>query len=83
MILSDIGMPGVDGYEFMRRVRAHANPVIRAIPAAAVTAYAREDDRQRSAAAGFQQHVSKPYAFPELASVVAALSRREERMRPN
>ncbi len=83
MILSDIGMPGVDGYEFMRRVRAHANPAIRAIPAAAVTAYARADDRQRSAAAGFQQHVSKPYAFPELASAVAALSRRAEGPRPN
>jgi len=78
MILSDIGMPGVDGYEFMRRVRAHANPAIRTIPAAAVTAYAREDDRRRSAAAGFQRHVSKPYAFPELASAVAALSRADE-----
>ena len=83
MILSDIGMPGVDGYEFMRRVRAHANPAVRDIPAAAVTAYAREGDRQRSAAAGFQQHVSKPYAFPELASVVAALSRREESLQPS
>jgi CheY-like chemotaxis protein len=78
MILSDVGMPGVDGYEFMRRLRAHPDPLLRKIPAIAVTAYARDDDRQRSAAAGFQQHVAKPYSFPELASAVAVMMRARE-----
>ena len=73
VILSDIGMPGLDGYEFMRRVRALDNPQIRGVPAIAVTAYAREDDRQRSLSAGFQQHVAKPYSFPELATAIAGL----------
>jgi len=73
VILSDIGMPGLDGYEFMRRVRALDDPQIRGVPAIAVTAYAREDDRQRSLSAGFQQHVAKPYSFPELATAIAGL----------
>ena len=73
VILSDIGMPGLDGYEFMRRVRALEDPQIRRVPAIAVTAYARDDDRQRSLSAGFQQHVAKPYSFPELATAIAGL----------
>jgi PAS domain S-box-containing protein len=73
VILSDIGMPGLDGYEFMRRVRALEDPQIRGLPAIAVTAYARDDDRQRSLSAGFQQHVAKPYSFPELATAIAGL----------
>ena len=78
LILSDVGMPGVDGYEFMRRLRSHADAVLRAIPAIAVTAYAREGDRQRSASAGFQRHVSKPYSFPDLASAIASLVKPRE-----
>lgn len=73
VVLSDIGMPGLDGYEFMRRVRALDDPLLRAVPAIALTAYARDDDRQRSLAAGFQHHMAKPYSFPELATAVAGL----------
>jgi PAS domain S-box-containing protein len=83
VILSDIGMPGLDGYEFMRRVRALKDPRVRAVPAIAVTAYAREDDRQRSLSAGFQQHVAKPYSFPELANAIAALRGHPERALPD
>lgn len=78
VILSDIGMPGLDGYEFMRRVRALDDPDVRDVPAIAVTAYAREEDRQRCLSAGFQHHVSKPYSFPELANAIAALRGKEE-----
>jgi len=78
VILSDIGMPGLDGYEFMRRVRALDDPGVRGVPAIAVTAYAREDDRLRSLSAGFQQHMAKPYSFPELANAIASLRGREE-----
>jgi PAS domain S-box-containing protein len=72
-ILSDIGMPGIDGYEFMRRVRSTDDHAVSAIPAIALTAYARKEDRMRSLAAGFQQHIAKPYSFGELAQAVAAL----------
>lgn len=75
LILSDIGMPGLDGYEFMRRVRLLDNHAIRAVPAIAVTAYAREGDRQRSLTAGFQLHLSKPYSFPDLTAAIASLIR--------
>lgn len=72
-ILSDIGMPGIDGYEFLRRVRAANDPALKAIPAIALTAYARREDRERSLAAGFQQHIAKPYSFGELAQAVVSL----------
>ena len=75
VILSDIGMPGLDGYEFMRRVRALGDPQVSGVPAIALTAYAREEDRLRSLSAGFQQHVAKPYSFPELAIAIAGLRR--------
>jgi PAS domain S-box-containing protein len=73
LILSDIGMPEMDGFEFIRRVRALGDPRKRATPAIAVTAYARQEDRERCMAAGFQRHVAKPYSFPELVSAIALL----------
>jgi CheY-like chemotaxis protein len=77
VILSDISMPEVDGFEFIRRVRALPDASARNTPAIAVTAYARQEDRERSLLAGFQQHVAKPYSFPELATAIASL--RKER----
>jgi CheY-like chemotaxis protein len=73
IVLSDIGMPGTDGYAFMRRLRAMETPASPRIPAIAVTAYARVDDRERSLAAGFQQHIAKPYSFADLANAISAL----------
>jgi CheY-like chemotaxis protein len=70
VILSDISMPAVDGFELMRRVRALQDPAVRDTPAIAVTAYARQEDRERSLAAGFQRHVAKPYSFTALTAVV-------------
>src|SRR5262249_9361890 len=64
--LSDIGMPDMDGYELMRRVRALDSTTTGTLPAIAVTAYARPEDRQRSLLAGYQMHLSKPIEPREL-----------------
>jgi CheY-like chemotaxis protein len=79
LIVSDIGMPGVDGYEFIRRVRARERESgARHTPAVALTAYAREEDRRRAFRAGFQMHLSKPVEPDELTAVVAGFSGRTE-----
>ncbi len=79
LIVSDIGMPGVDGYEFIRRVRAgERESGARPTPAVALTAYAREEDRLKSFRAGFQMHMAKPVEPGELTAVVASFSGRTE-----
>ena len=72
VLISDIGMPGMDGYQFMRRMRA-AEPKQRRIPALALTAFARPDDRKHAILAGYQAHLAKPFDMAELAIVVAGL----------
>jgi CheY-like chemotaxis protein len=74
LLLSDIGMPDLDGYGLIQRVRALQGPLCR-IPAIAVTAYARPEDRQRSLLAGYQMHISKPLEAPELIAAIASLLR--------
>ena len=73
VIVSDIAMPGEDGYMFLRKVRMHADPGIAATPAVAVTAHARAEDRQNAFAAGFQRYVSKPVQPKDLVRTVGAL----------
>jgi CheY-like chemotaxis protein len=73
VLVSDIGMPGADGYELIRRLRALAIPSAQ-VPAIALTAYAREEDRRRAIEAGFQTHVAKPVEPDELVRVVAGLA---------
>jgi PAS domain S-box-containing protein len=75
-LISDIGMPGEDGYELIRRVRALSQEAGGRIPAVALTAYARAEDRLRALRAGFEMHVSKPVELTELVVVVANLVRR-------
>jgi CheY-like chemotaxis protein len=75
VLLSDIAMPGEDGYSFIRRVRALEGNVS-TIPAAAVTALAREDDKQRALNAGFQLHLAKPVDGRSLVAAVASLGKR-------
>ena len=75
ILLSDIGMPDVDGYELIRRVRAIDDSRSGPIPAIAVTAYARAEDRQRSLLAGYQMHLSKPVEARELVAGIASLLR--------
>jgi PAS domain S-box-containing protein len=78
IIVSDIGLPDRDGYEFMRRVRRMRGP-IGEVPAAAVTALSRSDDRRRALMAGYQTHLAKPIDQGELVAVVAMLAGRNGR----
>jgi PAS domain S-box-containing protein len=73
VLLSDIGMPNVDGNELIRRIRALDAQRSRPITAIAITAYARAEDRQRSLLAGYQMHLSKPIEARELIAGIASL----------
>ena len=72
ILISDVGMPDMDGYQLMRRVRA-SEPKGRRIPALALTAFARAEDRKRALLAGYQSHVAKPVDMAELVIVIAGL----------
>lgn len=76
VLISDIGMPGENGYSLIRKVRSLSPEKGRDIPAAALTAYARVEDRMQAIQAGFQLHLPKPIEPVELATVVASLVRR-------
>jgi PAS domain S-box-containing protein len=79
VLISDIGMPGVDGYEFIRRVRSLASDSGGTIPAVALTAYARFEDRLKALRAGYEMHVPKPVELSELVTVIQSLVRRHPR----
>jgi signal transduction histidine kinase/ActR/RegA family two-component response regulator len=74
LLISDLGMPGEDGYTLLRRVRALDTAHGGDIPALALTAYARAEDRVNALAAGFQMHVAKPIEPAELVAVIANLA---------
>jgi PAS domain S-box-containing protein len=74
LMICDIGMPEVDGYELIRRIRDSERPGSKRVPAVALTAFARIEDRVRALAAGFQMHVAKPVEPAELLTIVASLS---------
>jgi PAS domain S-box-containing protein len=73
VLLSDIGMPGMDGYMLLRQVRVLPPERGGQIPAIALTAYAGEFDRQQALQAGFQRHLAKPIEPDELIKTIAAL----------
>lgn len=73
LMISDIGMPDTDGYELIRQIRSQPDTKYQRIPAVALTAYARVQDRMRAIMAGFNTHVSKPVEANELITVVASL----------
>ena len=73
--LVDIAMPGEDGYSLIRRLRATPASPLASLPAAALTAFAREEDRRQALQAGFQQHLAKPIDPRSLVSAVASLGR--------
>jgi CheY-like chemotaxis protein/anti-sigma regulatory factor (Ser/Thr protein kinase) len=89
VLISDIGMPGQDGYDLIRQVRALPADHGGTMPAAALTAYARAEDRKRVLGAGYSMHVSKPIEPAELVSVIVSLTRfapqavHAEAQRPN
>jgi CheY-like chemotaxis protein/anti-sigma regulatory factor (Ser/Thr protein kinase) len=76
VLLADIAMPGEDGYSLIRKLRALETPSIASIPAAALTAFARNEDRQQALEAGFQLHLAKPIDAQTLVSAVASLGGR-------
>jgi PAS domain S-box-containing protein len=78
LLLCDIGMPGEDGYQFIRRVRALETERARTLPSVALTAYAGEADRALALEAGFQLHVSKPVEPAALVNVIADLTGRRQ-----
>jgi len=73
-VVCDIGLPGEDGHEFIRKVRAVEAEKGGRIPALALTAYAGPEDRQKALAAGFDTHVTKPAAPAELVAKIALLA---------
>jgi PAS domain S-box-containing protein len=76
VLICDIGMPEMDGYMLIRKIRAMSSESKSQIPAIALTAYASEADREQALSAGFTQHVAKPVEPNELVTVVASLSRK-------
>jgi PAS domain S-box-containing protein len=74
VLICDVGMPGVDGYTLIRRVRMLDDPQKSEVPAVALTAYARLEDRTQAIQAGFQNHLPKPVEPAELLAVVRSLA---------
>ena len=74
VLVSDIQMPSMDGYEMIGKVRAQEAEGMKRIPAIALTAYAKSEDRMRSLLAGYQAHLSKPIEPAELVATIAALA---------
>ncbi|HEX6636606.1 MAG TPA: response regulator, partial [Steroidobacteraceae bacterium] len=72
LVVSDIGMPEFDGYDLIRKIRSMSGDM-KNVPAIALTAYARSDDRQRALLAGYQMHLSKPVEPRELIAGIASL----------
>jgi len=76
VLLADIAMPDEDGYALIRNVRASSVPGVSTIPAAAVTAFTREEHRQQALNSGFQMHLGKPFQPAELVRAVDLLAHR-------
>lgn len=73
VLVSDIGMPGEDGHSFVRRLRSLPRDAGSATPAIALTAYVQPEDRAKSLAAGFDEHMGKPVDFDKLVKRIAQL----------
>ena len=72
VVLLDIGLPGMDGYEVAKRMRQQ--PSLQSVVLVAMTGYGQEADRQRSQEAGFDHHLVKPADFGKLQQILAAVS---------
>ncbi|WP_416676755.1 ATP-binding response regulator [Egbenema bharatensis] len=77
ILISDIGMPQEDGYSLLRRIRKLPTDQGGTVPAIALTAYAREEDRQKALDAGFQSHLAKPVNSTELLNTILHLTRNQ------
>ena len=81
VLIMDIGMPNEDGYEAIRKVRQLTSEEGGKVPAIALTAFARSEDRRRAILNGFQMHIAKPVEPSELIAMVASLAGRTENYR--
>ena len=77
ILISDIGMPGTDGYDLIRQVRALPPDRGGRVAAIALTAYTRIEDRLQALRAGYDMHVPKPVELAELVAVAASVARQE------
>jgi CheY-like chemotaxis protein len=73
-----VGLPLLDGFELIKRIRQLPEAKVRDVPAAALTAYARPEDRVKALQSGFQLHLAKPIDPAELIVAVAALVKRAQ-----
>lgn len=78
VLVSDIAMPGGDGYQLIRELRAMKSHLISSIPAVAITAYAKDEDRERALSSGYQHYLAKPIELSELLSVVANIAGQDQ-----
>jgi CheY-like chemotaxis protein len=76
ILISDIGMPGVDGYDLIKQVRGLPSSQGGKVPAIALTAYTRVEDRLQALRAGYDMHVPKPVELAELVAVAVSVARR-------
>jgi PAS domain S-box-containing protein len=76
VLVVDLGMPEMDGFELITRIRQSTNAATRHLPAAALTAFARSEDRTKALRSGFEMHLAKPVDPGELVASVATLARR-------
>jgi PAS domain S-box-containing protein len=76
VLVIDLGMPEIDGFEMIRRIRKSTDATVRRVPAAALTAFARSEDRTKALKCGFEMHLAKPVDPGELVASVATLARR-------
>jgi CheY-like chemotaxis protein len=76
VLVTDLGMPEMDGFQLIEQIRQLSDGSLRRIPAAALTAYARSADRARTLRSGFEMHLAKPIDPAELVAAVGALARR-------
>jgi CheY-like chemotaxis protein len=76
VLVVDLGMPEMDGFDLIRRIRQSTDPAVRNLPAAALTAFARSEDRTKALRSGFEMHLAKPVDPGELVASVATLARR-------
>lgn len=77
VLVSDIAMPDEDGYGLIEKIRLLETNEAESIPAVAITAYAKEEDREKALSSGFQIYLAKPVELTELISVVARAARRD------
>ncbi|WP_292044970.1 response regulator, partial [Massilia sp. UBA6681] len=76
LLISDIGMPLMDGFELIRQVRAERDRTLAGVPAIALTAFSRREDQQRALAAGFDEYLAKPLRPAVLLQTVVGMAGR-------